>query len=139
MIIKYIKLTEDAKPFAYSREGDACMDIFANHDCIIYPNAIRTVKSGIAIEIPEGWEGIVRGRSGMACKGIFTHVGTIDSNYRGEVGVILHNLYPDEYIIRKGDRVAQFCLQPVTNLNLILCEKLSETNRGEAGYGSSGK
>lgn len=139
MIIKYTKLGEDAIPFAYSREGDACMDIYAYHDCVIFPNSISIVRSGIAVEIPEGYEGIVRGRSGMACNGIFTHVGTIDSNYRGEVGVILFNLYSEKYYIRKGERIAQFCIKPVTNLNLIFCEKLSETIRGEAGYGSSGK
>ena len=139
MLIKYIKLTEDAKPFEYSREGDACMDMYAAYEYFLYPNSITLIKTNIALEIPEGYEGVVRGRSGLAFKGIFTHVGTIDSNYRGNIGVILHNLYDEVYHVSKYDRIAQITIKPVEHINLILAEKLSETERGESGYGSSGK
>ena len=136
--VRYKKAKEDAIPFKYSREYDACLDMYSNEDTVLYPGDIRIVKTGIIVQIPAGFEGIVRGRSGMASRGILTHVGTIDENYRGEVGVILYNLSQDYYNIHKGDRIAQFTVKPAYRVAMTESEELSKTDRGDKGYGSSG-
>lgn len=137
--VKFKKLTDTAVPFKYSREGDACMDMYANMDVSVYPRKTVIVKTGIAVEIPEGFEGIVRGRSGLAAQGISVHTGTIDETYRGDVGVIVTNSSMQIFGIHKGDRIAQFTVKPVCRVHLTEVEELSKTERGEQGYGSSGK
>lgn len=138
MLIKFTKKTNDAIPFRYSREGDACLDMFSNADYFIKPNNHALVTTGICLEIPKGYEGIVRGRSGYALKGILVHIGTIDSNYRGPIGAIIYNLSDDVIIIRKGDKIAQIAIRPTVHVNLIESSELSITERGDQGYGSSG-
>ena len=140
MLIKFKKLDPMAIPFTYVREGDACMDVYALNPFYIPKFGRLLVGTGIALEIPEGYEGIIRGRSGFARNGILTHVGTIDSNYRGEIGVLLFNTTSIRFSYDKPYcRIAQFCIQKVTHFNLIESrEELSNTNRGDQGYGSSG-
>ena len=137
--LKFKKLTDTAIPFKYSREGDACMDMYADSDAVIYPHETVIIKTGIAVEIPEGFEGIVRGRSGLASQGISVHIGTIDETYRGDIGVIVTNNSMQVFGIHKGNRIAQFTVKPVYPVHLTEVEELSETERGEQGYGSSGK
>ena len=137
--VKFKKLTDTAIPFKYSREGDACMDIYADDEVYIYPHETVIVKSGIAVEIPEGFEGIVRGRSGLASQGISVHLGTIDETYRGDVGVIVTNNSMQTFAIHKGNRIAQFTVKPVYPIELQEAKELTDTERGEQGYGSSGK
>ena len=137
--INFKKLTDTAIPFKYSREGDACMDMYADMDAVLYPHETVIIKTSIAVEIPEGFEGIVRGRSGLATQGINVHIGTIDATYRGDVGVIVTNNSLQLFGIHKGNRIAQFTVKPVYPVHLIEVEELSETERGEQGYGSSGK
>lgn len=139
MLIKYKKLYKDAKPFKYSREGDACLDMYADDDYIIMPFNVKIINTGIAIEIPEGYEGIVRGRSGLASQGIMCHLGTVDCTYRGDIGVVLFNTTTEPFHIHKGNRIGQFSIQPTIHINLIESDNLSETERGDSGYGSSGK
>ena len=158
MIVKFKKLDPEAKEFTYSREGDACMDMYSLEEVTLYENKPTLIRTGIAVEIPEGYEGIVRGRSGYALKNdLFVHIGTIDSNYRGDVGVIaicfkgiIKDCIKDNYdniiafcknkyiIIPKHSRIAQFSIHPVTHISLIQDNELSNTNRGDQGYGSSG-
>ena len=83
--VKFKKLIDYAIPFKYTREGDACMDMYSVEDTTIEPNSTEVVSTGIALEIPIGFEGIVRGRSGLASKGIHVHIGTIESSYRGDI------------------------------------------------------
>ena len=137
--LKFKKLTDTAIPFKYSREGDACMDMYADSDAVIYPHETVIIKTGIAVEIPEGFEGIVRGRSGLASQGISVHIGTIDETYRGDIGVIITNNSMQVFGIHKGNRIAHFTVKPVYPVHLTEVEELSETERGEQGYGSSGK
>lgn len=137
--VKFKKLTDTATLFRYSREGDACMDMYADMDAVLYPHETVIIKTGIAVEIPEGFEGIVRGRSGLATQGINVHIGTIDATYRGDVGVIVTNNSLQLFGIHKGNRIAQFTVKPVYPVHLIEVKELSETERGEQGYGSSGK
>lgn len=139
VLVKFKKLTNTAIPFTYSRKGDACMDIYADMDACINPGETVIIKSGIAVEIPEGFEGIVRGRSGLASQGISVHIGTIDETYRGDVGVIVTNNSLQMFGIHKGNRIAQFTVKPVYPVQLVEADELTDTERGEQGYGSSGK
>ena len=136
--VKFKELDTNAIPFSYSREGDACMDMYSLADDIIYPRGTVIIPTGIAVEIPEGYEGIVRGRSGLACKGIQAHLGTIDSAYRGDVGIIITNTSNTPFEVKAGMRLAQFTVKPVYRIELEEVEELSDTSRGSNGYGSSG-
>lgn len=136
--VKFKKLIDYAIPFKYTREGDACMDMYSVEDTTIEPNSTEIVSTGIALEIPTGFEGIVRGRSGLASKGIHVHIGTIESSYRGDIGIIITNTTNKSFSINRGDRIAQFTVKPVNNILMEESEVLSETERGANGFGSSG-
>ena len=136
--VKFKKLSPNAKPFVYTREDDACMDMYSLEDLYLLPNQAYIVKTGIAVEIPEGYEGIVRGRSGLASRGIFVHVGTIESAYRGDVGVIMLNTNEYAYHVAENSRIAQFTVKPIYRVTLEEANELTKTLRGEQGYGSSG-
>lgn len=138
MQIKYKKKHPDAIPFQYIREKDACMDMFSVEDKTLYTGQTAIVSTGIAVEIPEGYEGIVRGRSGLASNGIHVHLGTIDENYVGDIGIIITNNSNKLFHIKKGSRLAQFTIKPVYRIDLIEAQEIKDTERGENGYGSSG-
>ena len=136
--VKFKKLDSSAVPFSYTREDDACMDMFALADMTLQAGMTAIIPTGIAVEIPEGYEGQVRGRSGLNSKGIKVAIGTIESEYRGDVGIIAtnHSLYPFE--VKAGMRLAQFTIKPVYKIQLVEEVELSDTARGANGYGSSG-
>ncbi|HBK92238.1 MAG TPA: dUTP diphosphatase [Parvularcula sp.] len=99
------------------------------------------VPTGLAIALPAGWEAQVRARSGLAAKfgvGLVNAPGTIDADYRGEVKVILINHGTDEFVIRRGDRIAQMVIAPVSQAAFVETQTLDETARGEGGFGSTG-
>lgn len=129
----------DAKIPKRQREGDACFDIYSIESTWISPGVTADVRCGVACEIPAGYKIMINGRSGLAKKGIFCHVGTIDENYKGELGVILVNLTSESYKIEIGDRVGQISLQKVTSTEFVQVEELSDSNRGTQGFGSSGR
>ena len=153
------KLDPEAKLPEYAHSGDAGMDVFALEDISI-PRGIPTmVHTGIAAEIPNGYELQVRPRSGLALKGVtvWNSPGTIDSKYRGEICVILmyQNFETEEvrspkgdsigcrqklrYKVQKGDKIAQLVLSPVTFAEPYEVQELSETERGTGGFGSTGR
>lgn len=136
--VKFKKLSDNALPFAYSRENDACMDMYAGKDTVVYTNQTVIVPTNIAVELPKDYEGIVRGRSGLASKGVYTHAGTIDESYRGNIGVIITNFNERPFIVKEGMRIAQFTIKSVYRIALEEVNELSETNRGSQGFGSSG-
>lgn len=138
IIVGFKKLSDTAIPFKHSRDGDACMDMYADEDVIVPIGFSAVIPTNIAVEIPSGYEGIVRGRSGLAAQGIMVHTGTIDETYRGSVGVIVSNHSSDTFKISKGNRIAQFTVKPVLKVILKEVEELSSTERGTSGYGSSG-
>lgn len=126
---------------AYATSGAAGMDICAAESLNLRVGKRHAVATGFAFAIPEGYEVQVRPRSGLALKHGITCLntpGTIDSDYRGEVKVILANLGEDDFMINKGDRIAQIVVAPVTHGNLIEVEHLDETVRGTGGFGSTG-
>lgn len=121
----------------------AGMDLCAATDDYIKPNGIATIPTGLVFEIPEGYEGQVRPRSGLASKygiTVLNAPGTIDSDYRGEVKVILVNHSSGDFIVSAGDRIAQLVIAPVTPVSMVEVgqEELSGTERGAGGFGSTG-
>lgn len=136
--VNFKKLSPDANNFVYSRKNDACMDMFANINTVLEVGETKIISTGIAVELPHNFEGIVRGRSGLASKGIWVHIGTIDETYRGDIGVIMTNLSKEPFVINKHMRIAQFTVKPVYDIYLNEVAELSKTERGENGYGSSG-
>lgn len=136
-----IKIIENGKLPEYKTVGAAGADCFARieKDEVIKPGENITIPLGFAVEIPEGYEMQVRGRSGLARKnGIECFLGTIDSDYRGEVAAILFNKGHEDFTIHNGDRIAQAVIAPVVHASWVLSEGLSETKRGEGGFGSTG-
>ena len=140
MIIKLKKLHPDAQTPTYGSVGAACFDLYAVEDTrSLFGRAI--VSTGIAIEGPPGYELIVRPRSGLAFKsGIHAFAGTIDSDYRGEVKVLLlTDSSCSCFDIRKGERIAQAAIQPVLRVEFNEVSELGDTDRGAGGFGSTGQ
>ena len=141
--VRLKKLREDAIIPAYGTEFAAGADLYAcmDKDITINPGCTEFIHTGIALEIPTGLVGLIYARSGMACKrGLApaNKVGVIDSDYRGEIMVALYNQSNETKVITSGDRIAQMIIQPVTQFEFKEVNKLSETDRGEGGFGSTG-
>lgn len=138
------RLDPDAQLPRYAHPGDAGADLFALEDTIIPPGETRAVRTGLAMEIPEGWEIQIRPRSGWALKRqeymLPNAPGTIDAGYRAEVGVLIRNVpgTGGPLIIQKGDRIAQAVLGRAYEAVWGEVEELSETERGLGGFGSTG-
>ena len=142
MKVKVINKSKHALP-AYETSASAGVDLRANLDeSVVLKSFERTlVKTGLFLEIPEGFEGQVRPRSGLALKKgitVLNSPGTIDADYRGEVGVILINLSQEDFTIEDGERIAQLVFCKVEQANWENVEILTETHRGEGGFGSTG-
>lgn len=128
----------------YATPGSAGLDLHAciDHDIYLQPGVRFTCPTGIAIQLPEGFEAQVRPRSGLAKKNgvtVLNSPGTVDSDYTGEVGVILINLGDVAHKISNGDRIAQLVIAPFVRAELVQTDELFETERGEGGFGSTGK
>ena len=127
---------------AYASAGAAGMDVVAAESLVILPGARAAVATGIALAIPAGYEVQVRPRSGLAlCHGVtcLNTPGTIDSDYRGEVKVILINHGTEPFAVARGERIAQLVPAPVTRAGLAEVDTLDDTDRGERGFGSTGR
>ena len=142
MYVPLKKLDERAVVPANAYAGDAGVDLHALESCELAPFERTLIKTGIAIAIPEGYAGFVLPRSGNALKkglSLVNAPGLIDSNYRGEIGVIAVNMDPKSPIqIEPGDRIAQLVLMKVENVAFNEVKDLDDTERGEGGFGSSG-
>lgn len=119
------------------------MDLYASidDDFVIKARSFDTIKTGICIEIPSDCEAQVRGRSGLARKhgiGLVNGVGTIDADYRGEIAVVLMNNSNEDFVIKRGDRIAQMVIAKIERLKVVEVDELSETVRGDGGFGSTG-
>lgn len=127
---------------AYATDGAAGMDVVAAEDLVLAPGARHAVATGLAIAIPDGFEVQVRPRSGLALKHGITCLntpGTIDSDYRGEVKVILANLGHEPFKIARGERIAQLVPAPVQRAVFEEVAALDDTARGDGGFGSTGR
>lgn len=141
MLIKLCKLHPDAILPTYANISDAGADLYSTEDVKLCPNQRYAVSTGIAIEIPIGYEGQIRSRSGLAInKGlkVLNSPGTIDAGYRGEIKVILINLGWDMIELPKCSRIAQLVISPVIKASFIEVDLLSDSQRKNQGLGSSG-
>ena len=142
--IKIKKLDDNAIIPSYGSEFAAGADLYAlcDGDVTIEPHKTVLIHTGISMEIPEGYGGFIFARSGLASKRNLApanKVGVVDSDYRGEVMVALHNHGEDAQTISNGERIAQLCIMPYAAANFIEGETLSDTVRGEGGFGSTGR
>ncbi|MGB3739735.1 MAG: dUTP diphosphatase [Pontixanthobacter sp.] len=126
----------------YASAGAAGMDVLAAEDTILAPGARHAVATGLSMAIPDGYEVQVRARSGLAFKhgiSVPNAPGTIDSDYRGELKVLLINHGAEDFTVARGDRIAQLVLAPVVRAKWAQVDALDETQRGHGGFGSTGR
>lgn len=136
-----ITVDENTSMPEYKTVGSSGMDIRANENLVINPLGRASVRTGLYLEIPEGYEAQVRPRSGLAIKHgvtVLNTPGTIDSDYRGEIMVILINLGSFPFLVDRGDRIAQVVFVKVERAEFMTKETLQETERGSGGFGSTG-
>lgn len=144
ILLKILKLDENVTVPCYQTEGAAGMDLCAFlKEPVTLKSLERTlIPTGLKMELPHGYEAQVRPRSGMSIKHGITLVncvGTIDEDYRGELCVPVINLSTEEFTINNGDRIAQMVIAPVTKADVQVVSELSDTKRGEGGFGSTGR
>ncbi|MBP2073157.1 MAG: dUTP pyrophosphatase [Thermoanaerobacterium sp.] len=145
-IVLKIKKTDDALDLPlpkYMSSGAAGMDLYAKvkEDVIIKPGEIKLIETGIMIQLPEGYEAQIRPRSGLALKNGITMLnspGTIDSDYRGEIKLIIINLGKSDFIVKRGVRIAQMIINKVETPEILEVSELDDTKRGENGFGHTG-
>ena len=142
--VLFKRLNQKAKLPSYKTAGSSGMDLMACVDepVIINPNESKLIPTGIAIAIPEDTEVQIRPRSGLAAKSsisVLNTPGTIDSDYRGELKIILFNHGKEDFIINNGDRIAQMVLVPIIKMEFEEVDSLPDTVRGQGGFGSTGK
>jgi dUTP pyrophosphatase len=141
--VKYLDGRQDIPSPRYESNGASGMDIRASvkDPIIIKPGEIAFIPTGLAVSIPPGFEGQIRPRSGLALNhgiGMVNSPGTIDSDYRGEIGIIMINWGKEPFTVQRGDRIAQMVLCKVYRGDITIVEDLDTTQRGEGGFGHSG-
>jgi len=138
--LKVKRLCAEAKLPSYAYPGDAGFDLCASGERVLQVGEYGAVPTGLAFEIPEGFVGLIWDKSGLSIKkGLKTLAGVVDSGYRGEVLVGMINLGKEPHIFKGGEKVAQMLIQKVERPEIMEVENLNETQRGEKGFGSSGK
>ena len=140
--VKLINKSNNPNPY-YETKGSAGVDLraFTEEDILIRPMERKIIHTGLYMEIPEGYEGSVRPRSGLALKKGITVLntpGVVDEDYRGEICVILINLSTEDFIVKNGDRIAQMLFKQVEHAIFAEVKELGETERGEGGFGHTG-
>lgn len=142
MKLRIKKLDENAIIPQFKTLGSAGMDVCSIEDVLLQPSQFKIVKTGLAMQVEQGYEIQVRPRSGLACKHGITVIntpGTVDSDYTGEVCVGLINLSSQDYCISAGDRIAQLVINKIEQPTIELVDELQQTQRGAGGFGSTGK
>ncbi len=125
--------------FKAPRSGDAGYDIQSAEAVTLFPGDQKTVTTGLRVEIPNGHVGMVKDRSSIAMRQVYTHAGVIDAGFRGLVNVLISNRGVENFHIEPGHRIAQLLIMKVDTPALVEAERLSDTQRGENGFGSTGK
>ena len=136
-------VTKTGKVPEYETSGSAGMDLRANLESpvVLKPGERRLIETGLFVEIPEGYEAQVRARSGLSIKHgitLINGIGTVDSDFRGELKVPLVNLGQEDFVIEDGDRIAQMVIAKYSKVTWKIADNLSETERGEGGFGHTG-
>ena len=141
MTLRFKRIHPDAILPSYAHPSDAGMDVRSVADLTIAPGKRALVPTGLVMLLPPMYEAQVRPRSGLALKSgvtVLNSPGTIDSGYRGEVGVILANFGESDFQVKKGDKIAQIVIAPVTQPEIVETDFIDETDRGTGGFGSTG-
>ncbi len=141
MTVLFQKIAENAIIPTYAHPGDAGMDICSCEHASLKPGERKLIKTGFKMQLPPQTEAQIRPRSGLAIKhgiSLLNTPGTIDEGYRGELGIIMINLGHSHFLIEPGMRIAQMVIAPVLKVEVAEVEELSETTRGEGGFGSTG-
>ena len=139
VILNFLKLFKNAESPEYAFGTDAGFDLKAIENVSLFPFEQKKIRTGIAIEVPKGYVGIVRDRAGIVQKiNVHSVAGTFDSGFRGEISIMLVNMNDKTVEIEKGMRIAQIILVPIVRAKIVEVKKLSETERGERGFGSTG-
>lgn len=128
MIVRFKKLHPDAVAPRFAHDGDACADLVALSSYEISPGDTQVIKTGIAIALHPGFEALVRGRSGNSSRGLLVHLGTVDSGYRGEIGVIATNLSRVPFLVSPGDRIAQLAIRRTELVSFLEASDLPNTS-----------
>jgi len=133
-------VSEDAKMPTRATDGSAGLDLYACQSAVIGAGKRNLVDTGVSIAIPHGYVGLIWPRSGLALKkGLDVGAGVIDSDYRNVIGVLLFNHTDDPYRVEPGDRIAQILIQPAVMVQPVQVSSLDQTDRGQDGYGSTGR
>jgi len=133
------KMSPEAKLPLYGHKGDAGMDLFSSLDYVLPKGEVFAVPTGIQVEIPKGYVGLIWDKSGISLKGVHRLAGVVDAGYRGEIKVVMVNLSQDPFIIEKGMKIAQLLIQTIEEAEIVEVENLEDSSRGEGGFGSTGK
>jgi dUTP pyrophosphatase len=140
MDLKIKKLHPDAIIPKYAKCGDAGMDLYSIEDCNLEPGVVCSIKTGIATEFPLGYVALIWDKSGLATRHhLKTVAGVVDSGYRVEYLVSMINLGKNDYKIEKGDKIAQLIIQKIESPVIKIVKELSDSERGDNGFGSTGK
>ena len=139
-VLKVKRLTETAQLPTRGSDKSAGLDLYASEDTYVHPGKRNIIKTGLAVVIEDGHYGRVAPRSGLALKsGIDVLGGVIDSDYRGELGVMLLNTDYKTFSVKRGDRIAQLIIEKIAIPKVVEIDDLDETNRGAGGFGSTGQ
>ncbi|EPB69855.1 putative dUTP diphosphatase [Ancylostoma ceylanicum] len=150
LTVRFVKLNPDAQEPVYGSAAAAGADLFSAEDCVVPAQGCPVVKfsvtgkmcvsTGLQVELPFGYYGRVAPRSGLAAKNfIDVGAGVVDSDYRGELKVLLFNFGSTDFEVKKGDRIAQLICERIAHCTFMQCESLTDTTRGAGGFGSTGK
>lgn len=133
------KLSPTATIPKYVHPHDAGMDLYSNETITLQPQERKLISTGVAMAIPSGYVGLIWDKSGIATNhGLKTMAGVIDSGYRGEIKILIHNFSNQPYTVQAGTKIAQMLIQPVVQKEIIEVQELDDTSRGKEGFGSTG-
>ncbi|CAB3398225.1 unnamed protein product [Caenorhabditis bovis] len=140
LTVRFVKLNENAQMPTYGSTSAAGADIYSAEDCVVPAKGKLCVSTGLQLELPFGYYGRVAPRSGLAAKNfIDVGAGVVDSDYRGELKVLLFNFNDTPFEVKKGDRIAQLICEKIAHCNYVEVSDLENTERGAGGFGSTGK
>ncbi|MCL4534427.1 MAG: dUTP diphosphatase [Bacteroidetes bacterium] len=139
VIVRFRRVDPGLPGLHRAHADDAGADLIARDDCTLAPGESGRIPTNVAVELPAGCYAIVSGRSGLNSRGILTHLGTIDPGYRGVIAVAMTNLSGGPFVVKRGDRIAQLVVLPFILPSFEEVDELPDSERGEHGWGSSGR